>query len=98
MQPALPADLQIVCGDWDISFVSENLTPEVEVVLTVLGYTNHPDWSVEAGPLGGADIAVYQVDPAPLEQPGVLQPGKVWPACLPSRAHASVTGVFTGKE
>ena len=96
MQPALPADLQIVCGDWDISFVSENLTPEVEVVLTVLGYTNHPDWSVEAGPLGGADIAVYQVDPAPLEEEGVLQPGRVWPACLPSRAHSSGTGVFAG--
>ena len=73
MQPALASDLLIVCGDWDISFVSENLTPEVEVVLTVLGYTNHPDWSVEAGPLGGADIAVYKVDPAPLEEEGVLQ-------------------------
>ena len=76
--------------------VSERFTPEDEVVLTVLNYTNHPLFNITEGPIGGHDIAVYMVDEEPLTKPGAVKKGKLYPACLPSRAHKSNRGVFAG--
>ena len=77
--------------------VSERFTPEDEVVLTVLKYTNHPLFNITEGPIGGHDIAVFEVDEEPLKAPGAVQKGKLYPACLPSKAHKSKQGIFAGK-
>ena len=76
--------------------VSERFTPEDEVVLTVLNFTNHPLFNITEGPVGGHDISVYMVDEGPLRKPGAIKKGKLYPACLPSRAHKSVRGLFAG--
>ena len=52
LRPALPSDLLIVCSEWDIGHVSESLTPEDEVILEVTGYTNHPGFDLNIGPIG----------------------------------------------
>ena len=76
--------------------VSEIFTPEEEVVLTVLNYTNHPLYNMTEGPIEGHDIAVYVVDEEPLNKPGTIQHGKLYPACLPSTAHTNSRGIFAG--
>ena len=87
----------LCCHDrWELQ-VSERFTPEDEVVLTVLEYTNHPLFNITEGPIGGHDIATYVVDKGPLEKPGTVQKGKLYPACLPSKAHKSKRGIFAGK-
>ena len=87
----------LCCHDrWELQ-VSERFTPEDEVVLTVLEYTNHPLFNITEGPVGGHDIATYVVDEEPLEKPGTVQKGKLYPACLPSKAHKSKRGIFAGK-
>ena len=76
--------------------VSERFTPEEEVVLPVLNYTNHPLFNITEGPIGGHDIGVYFVDDEILRKPGVIKKGKLYPACLPSKAHKSKRGIFAG--
>ena len=76
--------------------VSERFTPEEEVVLTVLNYTNHPLFNITEGPIGGHDIGIYFVDDEILRKPGVIRKGKLYPACLPSKAHKSNRGIFAG--
>ena len=77
--------------------VSERFTPEDEVVLTVKKYKNHPLFNISQGPIGGHDIAIFFVDEAPLRKPGVVQKGKLYPACLPSKANKGVKGIFAGR-
>ena len=55
----------IQTGQVCIPQISERLTLEDEVVLTVLKYTNHPKFDVTAGPIGGSDIAVFYVKEEP---------------------------------
>ena len=76
--------------------VSERFTPEDEVVLTVLNFTNHPLFNITEGPVGGHDISIYKVNEEPLRKPGAIKKGKLYPACLPSRAHKSIRGIFSG--
>jgi hypothetical protein len=66
--------------------VSERFTPEEEVVLTVVNYTNHPLFNITQGPIGGYDLSCIHVDDAPLKKPGIIQQGKLYPACLPTKA------------
>ena len=77
--------------------VSERFTPEDEVVLTVIKCTNHPQFKITEGPRGGHDISTYVVDEELLKKPGTIQKGKLYPACLPSKAHKSMRGVFAGR-
>ena len=81
---------------WELQ-VSERFTPEDEVVLTVIKYINHPLFNITEGPIGGNDISIYVVDEAPLKKPGTVKKGKLYPACLPSRAHKNRLGLFAGK-
>ena len=76
---ASPSDLQIVCGEHNIDVVPEAISLEVEVVLNVLKFTNHPKYSQENGPINGYDISVYHVDDTELR----AEPGVIYPACLP---------------
>ena len=78
--------------------VSERFTPEDEVVLTVLRYTNHPLFNITEGPIGGHDVATYDVEEEPLRKEGVIKQGQLYPACLPSKAHKSNRGIFAGKQ
>lgn len=92
MQAADPKDLSITCSEWDNSQVSERLTLEDEVVLSVLKYTNHPKFNINVGPIGGSDIAVFYV----AEEPEL---GNLTPACLPTRKYKTDVkprGVFAG--
>ena len=45
---------------------------------------------------GGDDIAVYFVNDSRLSEPGVLQRGKLYPACLPARLHKNQRGILAG--
>jgi hypothetical protein len=78
---ASPSDLQIVCGEHDIDDVPEAISLEVEVVLDVLEFSNHPKYSQTDGPIHGHDIAVYHVNDTELQ--GMVKPGFIYPACLP---------------
>ena len=74
----------MVCGSRSIAEVPEQLTVEEEVVLTVLKFTNHPQYNSSKGPEGGYDVAVYHVDDIPLLAPGVVSLASgIWPACFP---------------
>ena len=86
----------IVCGEWDIGPVSENLSLENEVVLEVRKIINHPDFDVRKGLTNGADISVYFVDDSPLKLDGVIDKKKIYPACLPTRAHLNKRGILAG--
>ena len=77
--------------------VGERYTPEDELVIDVLNYTNHPMFNISAGPIGGGDLAVYYVDEEPPRKPGAVQKGKLYPACLPSKLHKSQIGLFAGE-
>ena len=57
-------------------------------------YTNHPQFSINAGPGAGHDIAVYTVIEDPLR--AAVETGTVYPACLPSRAHKGSRGIVAG--
>ena len=61
-------------------------------------YTNHPLFNITEGPIGGHDIAVFFVDEEPLTKPGAVQKGKLYPACLPSKATKGKRGIFAGRE
>ena len=85
---AEPEDLQIVCRVHNVGPVPESVTKqEEEIVLTVTGFANHPEYEVgekgsrrfRDGPYKGYDISVYHVDDRNLR----LEEGKLWPACLP---------------
>ena len=65
---ANPADLNIVCGEWNIDSQPELFSVENEVVLPVLKIINHHGYSEEEGPGAGNDIAVYYVDDTLLKQ------------------------------
>ena len=90
-------DVQIVCGEWDIGPIGERLSVEREVVLEVTNYTNHPDFDIRRGVIAGGDISVYFVDDEPLKEEGVLTKGRLYPACLPTKAHhVDRRGVLAG--
>ena len=82
---AEPEDLQIVCRVHNVGPVPESETEDEEVVITVTGFANHPEFQVgdkrsgTDGPYKGYDISVYHVDDKNLR----LEKGKLWPACLP---------------
>ena len=68
------------------------------MVLDVTGFTNHPNFNISTGPIGGYDISTYKVDDTPLQEEGVVAPSKVYPACLPSKLHKSDHGIFAGRS
>ena len=83
-----PEDLQIVCRVYNVGPVPESETEEEEVVLTVTGVANHPEYNpgleddeerYTTGPYIGHDISVYHVNDDKLR----LRKGVLWPACLP---------------
>ena len=76
----------------------EELTVQKEVVLNVLGYTNHPQYDMAKGPVAGFDIAVYKVDDSPLQAKGVVSLSSgIWPACFPKETYVKgVPGVVSG--
>ena len=76
--------------------IEERFSPEKEVILDVVSYNNHPQFNITVGPIGGFDIATYNVNDTPLLQEGVVAHGKVYPACLPSKLHKSNRGIFAG--
>ena len=81
MTLASPSDLQIVCGEHNIDDVPEAISLEVEVVLDVLRFSNHPKYSPKKGPIFGHDISVYHVNDTELQN--MVEPGSIYPACLP---------------
>ena len=86
-----------MCGEWDIGAIGERLSVEREVVLEVSNYTNHPDFDIRKGVIAGSDISVYFVDDEPLKKEGVLAKGRLYPACLPTKAHhVDRRGVLAG--
>ena len=60
LQLALPEDINLICGEWNIGPEPELYSIEDEIVLTVVKIINHEQYSSE-GPGAGSDIAVYQV-------------------------------------
>lgn len=89
---------QVVCGSKSIAEVPEQLTVQKEVVLNVLSFTNHPEYDLSKGPVGGYDIAVYKVDDSPLQAKGVVSLASgIWPACFPKETYVKgVPGVVSG--
>ena len=85
-----------MCGEWDIGPIGERLSVETEVVLQVLNYTNHPQFDIKKGVIAGSDISVYFVDDEPLKKEGVVKKGKLFPACLPTKAHLNKRGILAG--
>ena len=85
-----------MCGEWDIGPISERLSLESEVVLQVISYTNHPQFDIKRGVIEGSDISVYFVDDEPLTKEGVLEKGRLYPACLPTKAHLNNRGILAG--
>ena len=59
---------------------------------------SYPQFNITVGPIGGFDIATYTVNDTLLHQEGVVAPGKVYPACLPSKLHKSSRGIFAGAQ
>ena len=88
----------MVCGSRSIAEVPEQLTVENEVVLTVLNFTNHPQYNSSKGPIGGYDVAVYKVDDSPLQTPGVVSLASgIWPACFPKEEYVDeLPGLVSG--
>ena len=87
-----PGDLDIVCGESDIGHVSERLSPETEIVLPVIEYTNHEKFNIN-DPIEGYDIAVYTVDITNLN---TNEASKVLPACLPKKDPMFSDAIFAG--
>ena len=88
----------MVCGSRSIAEVPEQLTVENEVVLTVLNFTNHPQYDSSKGPIGGYDVAIYKVDDSPLQAPGVVSLASgIWPACFPKEEYFNdLPGLVSG--
>ena len=96
-------DIKFIVKDVQLRFfnychiqVSERFTPEEEVVLTVQNYKNHPQFNVKMGPIGGSDVALLYLDEAPLKKPGIIKKGRLYPACLPTKANKK-RGIFAGR-
>ena len=89
---------QVVCESRSIAEVPEQLTVENEVVLTVLNFTNHPQYDLSKGPIGGYDVAIYKVDDSPLHAPGVVSLASgIWPACFPKEEYFNeLPGLVSG--
>ena len=79
---AEPEDLQIVCRVHNVGPVPESETEDEEIVITVTGFANHPEFEVgekgssrfTEGSYKGSDISVYHVDDRNLR----LEEGKPW--------------------
>lgn len=84
----------MVCSEWDIGPIGEQLIAKDEVVLDVSSFKNHPDFSLGQGL--SHDISVHSVIDSKLSQPGILRRRKLYPACLPSILHKSKDGLFAG--
>jgi len=69
-----PSSYRVTCGEHSLRSRDDH-----EVVLQVTDVVVHPRY-LEAS-TSGHDIAVYKVDPSPLE--GKMVRRKLWPACLP---------------
>ena len=52
LQLGNPKDFQVVCSEWDIGPVSEQLSTEDEIILEVIGFKNHPNFDINVGPIG----------------------------------------------
>jgi len=69
-----PSSYRVTCGEHSLRSRDDH-----EVVLQVTDVVVHPRY-LEAS-TSGHDIAIYKVDPSPLE--GKMVRRKLWPACLP---------------
>ena len=77
------ADLQILCGEWEIGSTPPAVSGETNnVVLKVLEIIRHPKFNSKEGAFAGNDIAVFKVEDTKLKNGGA-QKHKINPVCLP---------------
>ena len=89
-------DAEILCGEWQTGSTAQSVSgEEYNVVLPILDIVRSPDFdAADRGPGGGADIAVFKVNDAGLQNSREL---KIYPACLPTRGKGHLEfGVHSG--
>ena len=90
-------DAEIICGEWQTGTTSQNASgEEYNKVLPILEIVRSPAFDANnLGPGGGADIAVFKVDEASLQN---SRRHRIFPACLPPRGRRSTptSGVHSG--
>ena len=89
-------DARIVCGEHETGPVPSNLSGEkYNVAFPILEIVRHPNFNATKGPISGSDIAVFKVDDKRIQNNEAASL-KLWPACFPSSANESKTGIHSG--
>ena len=106
LKAAEPSDMLIVCSEYSLQIKPESTSVEEEVVLFLDRITNFPGYATGTeedtganlkGPYAGGDIAVYHLTQQSLELlKSKMNPGKLWPACLPKKEYSEDQGIFGG--
>ena len=106
LRPAEPSEFNIVCSEYSLAILPEQVSPEEELVLQIEQVTNFPGYEqgMEGdvgenlkGPYAGGDIAVYHLTSESKRKALKRMKEKTLsPACLPQKEYKSEKGLFAG--